>query len=381
MKPSDPLRDFRQRKTFPGTVGGPFEILVTSGNLVENLPHFIFLPLLFLLAVAPNLSSWSRALGLFAFYLVDWALIALLPRLEISYGPSKPQALLLAILRLPFAFLPDLWFWGVQILGTGLVVYGFWVEPQWLSVDRQSLKSEKLVRGRALRILHFGDLHMERMRRIDHHLIREVRDLEPDMILFSGDALSYSSVDDPIAWEAANRVFSRLDAPLGVYAVPGSPPVDTDQALEHVYSDTSVCLLMDESISVSLGEREIELVGVTCSHKPFVDAPKVEKLTQEPTENLRILLYHSPDIAPAAARKAVDLQLSGHTHGGQVRLPFFGALYTSSLHGKKFEVGRLTIGGMILYVTRGIGMEGMSAPRVRFLCRPQITVWELSSPE
>jgi predicted MPP superfamily phosphohydrolase len=92
------------------------------------------------------------------------------------------------------------------------------------------------------------------------------------------------------------------------------------------------------------------------------------------------LLYHTPDLAPEAAEAGIDLQLSGHTHGGQVRLPFFGALFAGSLYGKRYEVGRLSEGALTLYVTRGIGMEGKGAPRVRFLSPPEITLWELSGP-
>jgi hypothetical protein len=72
--------------------------------------------------------------------------------------------------------------------------------------------------------------------------------------------------------------------------------------------------------------------------------------------------------------------LSGHTHGGQVRIPGMGAVYPSSLYGKRFEAGRYLLDRMTLYVSRGIGMEGLGAPRVRFLCPPEITLWEISGP-
>jgi predicted MPP superfamily phosphohydrolase len=90
-------------------------------------------------------------------------------------------------------------------------------------------------------------------------------------------------------------------------------------------------------------------------------------------------LYHTPDLAPVAAAQGVDLQLSGHTHGGQVRLPFFGALFTSSLYGKKFEAGRYQVGALTLYVSRGIGLEGKGAPRARFLCPPEMILWEIGA--
>jgi predicted MPP superfamily phosphohydrolase len=84
-------------------------------------------------------------------------------------------------------------------------------------------------------------------------------------------------------------------------------------------------------------------------------------------------------MAPIAARMGIDLQLSGHTHGGQVRLPLIGALFTGSLYGKGFEAGRMELNNMTLYITRGIGLEGAAAPRLRLLCPPEIILWEISS--
>jgi predicted MPP superfamily phosphohydrolase len=77
----------------------------------------------------------------------------------------------------------------------------------------------------------------------------------------------------------------------------------------------------------------------------------------------------------------VDLYLCGHTHGGQVALPLYGALVTLSKFGKKYESGMYTVGDTILYVNRGIGMEGGLTPKVRFLARPEITVFDIVPKE
>jgi predicted MPP superfamily phosphohydrolase len=101
-------------------------------------------------------------------------------------------------------------------------------------------------------------------------------------------------------------------------------------------------------------------------------------LDQPDHHSFNIFLYHSPDLAPLVQNNGFDLQLSGHTHGGQVRLPFYGAIFAASLYHKAFETGRYLLGQMTLYVTRGLGMEGGIAPRVRFLCRPELIIWEIS---
>ena len=96
-----------------------------------------------------------------------------------------------------------------------------------------------------------------------------------------------------------------------------------------------------------------------------------------PPDAYTLLLYHTPDLIEAAAAEGVDLYLAGHTHGGQVRLPFYGAIVTFSYYGKAYEMGRYTVDQTTLYVTRGVGMEGLGLPRLRFLCPPEIVLINL----
>jgi len=78
--------------------------------------------------------------------------------------------------------------------------------------------------------------------------------------------------------------------------------------------------------------------------------------------------------------KDVDLYCAGHTYGGQIDLPFYGALMTLSKYGKKYEAGLYRKEGTWMYVNRGIGMEGCPAPRVRFCARPELTIIEIYPP-
>jgi predicted MPP superfamily phosphohydrolase len=101
-----------------------------------------------------------------------------------------------------------------------------------------------------------------------------------------------------------------------------------------------------------------------------------------PSEGLAVALYHTPypDVIPPALATRVDLMCSGHVHGGQVALPFYGALLTLSDFGKRFERGLYPTAdgfGFPLYVSRGIGMEGGDMPRVRFCSRPEVALIEL----
>jgi hypothetical protein len=87
-----------------------------------------------------------------------------------------------------------------------------------------------------------------------------------------------------------------------------------------------------------------------------------------------------PDLLPEAAALGIDLVLSGHTHGGQWRLPGFGALLTNSRYGKRYEAGHYVQAGTHLYVSRGLGMEGFGTPRARFFCPPEVVALTLLPP-
>ena len=384
-------RDFTHVKNFPGTHGNQFDVILRVADIIESLPAPLFALLLAVPALGPGLlwRSWPASLALWAFLLADWALLAALPRFQRSFGPAKPPTVLLAVARAAFGLLPPVVSLPLQAVGTVLVIYGFWVEPHRLGLTRQTLRSPKLPAGRPLRMLHLGDLHAEiAVTGRERALIEQVRAAEADLILFSGDFLNLSYLHDQRAWAAAREVLQTLHAPLGVYAVSGSPAVDLPEVVPQVLAGLdNIRWLQDELITVRHAGAQVDIVGLTCTHKPFVDGPRLtEVLTQargaapaEPAP-FTILLYHTPDLAPEAAEAGIDLQLSGHTHGGQVRLPLYGALFAASLYGKRFEVGRLSEGALTLYVTRGIGMEGKGAPRVRFLTPPEIILWELTGP-
>jgi predicted MPP superfamily phosphohydrolase len=375
----EPIPDFSNRRNFPGTLDNEFDVVLRKVEEVERIPSLLFAGLLFLIAIPPTAGHWGWTIGLWAFFLLDWLLLALLPRFGRSYGPPKPPTLILAVMRMLFAFLPFPVSVALQSIGTLLVIDGFWVEPFRLTVTHQKLRSPKLKPGRPIRVLHLGDLHVERITAREQHLNQLVSELKPDLILFSGDVINLSFIEDPVAWAEARKVLREWRAPGGVFVVTGSPAVD----LEHVFPRLVEGLenlrwLKEDRVTVSINDQEVDVIGLTCTHKPFIDGPKLEALIAPTADRFTFLLYHTPDLAPNAANTGkVDLQFSGHTHGGQIRLPLIGAPFAASLYGKRFESGRIQIGPLTLYVTRGIGMEGKAAPRVRFLCPPEIILWEI----
>jgi len=110
----------------------------------------------------------------------------------------------------------------------------------------------------------------------------------------------------------------------------------------------------------------------------FRDSSSKDSLLSSSSENsYNVFLYHSPDLVEDIQGHDVDMYLCGHTHGGQIALPFYGAIITFSRFGKKYEAGLYKVGETDLYVNRGLGMEGGHAPRVRFFARPEIAVFDI----
>ena len=369
------------------------------------------------------------AVVLAAFILTDALMLVGLRRWRFSFGPVGPQLftlefprLLTAVLAIPVA----VWFGpapaviGVVLVNLGAslaLVWGTFLEPQRLSLSHLTLKDDLWRQGAPpLRLLHITDLHVERFSRREAQLVQMVREIAPDVILLTGDYLNLSYVDDPIAHAHARRVLTALSSGKEnlVYAVLGSPPVDRSSA--SLFDGLPIRLLRDEVVTIDLptpsgspptqvtrsqgrvvesGQiwrraqrnqesetRRLALLGLDCSHSPVRDAARLAAVVaQAPSDAFRVLLYHSPELMPVAPNFDVNLYLCGHTHGGQVRLPFYGALLTSSEQGKRFEMGHYRSQDTHLYVSRGVGLEGLGAPRVRFLCPPEITLVSIQGPE
>ncbi len=142
---------------------------------------------------------------------------------------------------------------------------------------------------------------------------------------------------------------------------------------------TDIIWLEQEAVTVLVRGQSLTLAGVACSHDPEVDASRLASvLDGVAVDDLTVLLYHSPDLILEASARRVDLVLSGHTHGGQIRLPLFGPVVTYSRFGRKYASGLFQEGDTTMYVSRGLGFEGGRLPRARFLCRPEIVSIELA---
>ncbi len=337
--------------------------------------------------------AMAAGLTLALFFIADTLLLWSLPARRISFGPWQSQLFALALPRSALAGLISVIAagvgpgWGlsilfaVQLIGFGALIYGALVEPFRLQMTYLTIETDRLApESKPVNILHISDLHIERLTKREEKLLELVEEAEADLILITGDYLNLSYVRDPEAQQHVQNLLKRLSAPYGVYATLGSPPVDERDVVPGLFTELPVRLLVHEWEVVDLGDdRRLVLLGMDCSHHLPTDRQRLEGLVQaSPNAMPRVLLYHAPDLMPEAAAFGIDLYLCGHTHGGQVRLPGIGAILTSSQLGKKYEMGLYSDGQTHMYVSRGVGLEGLSAPRIRFLAPPEITLITIS---
>ncbi|MGC9400576.1 MAG: metallophosphoesterase [Anaerolineae bacterium] len=365
-------------------------LFVLTGRLgkitpAQLLPTWVALALI---AAWPWGNRRVPAGGIFLLgFLWDRIALALLPVFRRSWGPVTPTLLGLTLVRTGLSWFPArlaphdvglALFGGLSLVLNATVTYATWVEPFRVEVTEAELRSPKYVARRPLRLLHLTDLHFEGPSPRERQVLEHVRALAPDLIVLTGDYLNLSSVYDPEAQAGARAFLAQLEAPLGVYAVPGSPVVDVPTIVPGIFQALPIRWLDDEVVRRAWAGSEIQLLGVRCTRDLERDARALRQLVKATSDKaLSILLYHTPDLMPEAQRWEIDLYLAGHTHGGQLRVPFYGALFTSSHWGKRYEMGRYEAQGTTLYVSRGLGMEGLGAPRARFLAAPELVLWTL----
>lgn len=256
---------------------------------------------------------------------------------------------------------------GAAALGAG---YGVGVEPRMLEVVRTRLELPNMPASfRGVTVAHFSDTHfgyhfgLKELR----GLVNRVAALKADMICFTGDLVEEAVGDDG---SRMAEILSRLKAPLGKFAVLGNHDYYHNvQEVADVLELGGFRVLRNESLLLERGGETIRLTGVEDSTR---GKPNIEDSLKVSTPGeFSMLLAHTPDFAFTALKHPVDLQLSGHSHGGQIRLPFRGPLVRVP-GAKLFPDGLVRLGSKLqLYTNRGIGVTGLP---VRFLCRPELTL-------
>ncbi len=277
-------------------------------------------------------------------------------------------------------------FLQLSALGAGgLLAYSGEFERHHLEITRHTVELARLSPALdGLRIAQLSDFHYEQW--TEPYFIREVVEqvnrLAPDLVLLVGDYVSEGPLPPArgaqMSYPCA-EILSGIQCPqrwcvLGNHDAKVGPVIVTDALESHGLPVLANNYVPFERNGARLWIAGVKDVGVS-DPDLHLAAPRGLQTAREPV----ILLAHEPDFADRVVRHGgVDLMLSGHTHGGQVRLPFFGAMYVPPL-GRKYIEGLFHLeNGLQLYVNRGIGTVGVP---FRFDCRPELTLITLRSAD
>ncbi len=266
----------------------------------------------------------------------------------------------------------------------GVALYSGEVERHWIDVAHRDVPLRGLSHGfDGMRVAQLSDIHMDHftepffLRRVIDRINQE----KPDAVFLTGDFVTSDKAPDRDAEEAAWQCAGILKelACKSIYAVLGNHDIAAGAAeVESALRGSGIEVLRNSYLPIERGGGRVWLAGLD---DPLEGRPDIDITVPEPIRNVRnepiVLLCHAPDYAVRVqshpAGQAVDLMLSGHTHGGQIRLPLIGALVLPAM-GEKFDQGWFQLGRMGLYVNRGIGTIGVP---FRFDCPPEITIFTL----
>jgi hypothetical protein len=209
-----------------------------------------------------------------------------------------------------------------------------------------------------------------------HAAIPLVNDLRPDLIVLTGDFVTVPNFGDlrkaAFTAEPCARLLHQMSAPHGLWAVLGNHDEETDHKhVTRALQAENIQVLANQSQAMERDGARFWLAGVNDVLSQTADLSKT--LGSVPAGEAVVLLAHEPDFADEAANFPIDLQLSGHSHGGQVRIPLLPPLYLPKM-AKKYVWGTYHIGPLTLYTTAGLGT--IRVP-VRLNCPPEITLLTL----
>lgn len=262
---------------------------------------------------------------------------------------------------------------GATALGAAAAEYSISIEPTWVEVTHIIVTSPRLASAfHGYRIAQISDIHLgdwmtpERLAEV----VRLVNEQRADLIAVTGDFVTRRAAAHAPDLVTALRA---LSAPDGVVAILGNHDHWSNAgAIHEVIAQSGMIDLSNARHTLERNGAPLHIAGVDDIWEKKARLDNV--LARMPREGAAVLLAHEPDFADtSAATGRFDLQISGHSHGGQVVVPFYGPVRLPP-YALKYPSGRYQVGAMTQYTNRGVGML---APHVRLNCRPEISIFHL----
>jgi predicted MPP superfamily phosphohydrolase len=260
----------------------------------------------------------------------------------------------------------------------GLGLYAGEISRHELSIEQHTIQLTRLPDAfRGMRIVQVSDFHYAEYTEAFflRDMVRTINRLRPDMVLLTGDFITFSPLPRSFALRHAPvcaEILSGIECPLRYASLGNHDYIVGATEIAGTLREHGIPVLMNSAVALERGGQRVWLAGLgsACTG----DADAATAIPRDAAQEAVIVLAHEPDILPDIARYNVDLMLSGHTHGGQVRIPFLPPIHLPDF-GQKYVEGLFRLGPTQLYVNRGIGAVGLP---FRFRCPPEITVLTLA---
>ncbi|MFH1837887.1 MAG: metallophosphoesterase [Candidatus Kuenenbacteria bacterium] len=281
-------------------------------------------------------------------------------------------------------------FLGIFILT--IICIGFWsffIEPNFIKIEKISINIENLPASfKGTKIVQLSDFHSKKFGKKEKKVLKILNNLNPDFIFITGDIIDYNTKDlksCQIFWKELSKNFKNK-----IFAIYGNHDYwnQNFEIFDNLFKESKIEILNNQSKKLEKDKNFIYLIGVSEPYPSF-DNSNYDNIQKVYRDNLqiafkevkdekipKILLAHSPEIFREIKNfsSKIDLTLVGHTHGGQIDIPFLVDFILPLKYDKKYKKGLFKENSKYLYVNRGVGESGLP---IRFNSFPEITLIEL----
>ena len=263
-----------------------------------------------------------------------------------------------------------------------VIIYARYVGTMGFDTKEYSIMDKNIPDGYdGIKIVHFSDIHYNRAITMDkvNDIVDEINLINPDIVVFTGDLIDKDVTLKKKDFTDLTVALRKINAKYGKYAIIGNHDYYKDnEAVINIYNDSGFKYL-DNSYDIIYDENDegIFIGGVGTTSYKLDDIDKTMEYFKEENaiDMYKIILIHEPDITKKIVKNySVNLILAGHSHNGQIRLPFIGAIYRPK-YAKKYYDNYYDIDGVNLYVSSGIGVSNVN---YRLWDRPSINFYRLN---
>ena len=265
------------------------------------------------------------------------------------------------------------YFISILLIGVLIILYSHFIGTKGLVIREYKVSNKKIPDSfDGTKIVHFSDLHYGSTIKIKEvkNLVDQINSLKPDIVVFTGDLIeeSYNISNDEIK-ELTNEL-NRIESNLGKYFINGNH--DVQDAYSKIISNINFKDLNNKNEIIYYNDNiPIRIVGLDDYLKHTINID--EAFNYEDDDYYTILIVHEPDVIDKLKDKNIDLILAGHSHNGQIRLPFIGSIYTPE-GAKKYYDEKYELNNTTMFISGGIGTSSVT---FRLLCKPSFNFYRL----